>query len=171
MSRRFLALSLVAALLTAGCLGSVEAATIPQESMPSGWSEKNSESDSLVLGLGSLELRDYGPSGNDFSGATIATMNDLPIVDERDQVLPRAIERVEEQRGVRFTNPTGLTVQLTNLGQEAPATEYDVEGAGGPAKALIVTPDCDAFVIAAGFGTTVGDQYDTASDAVKAVVC
>lgn len=171
MSRRILALSLVAALLTAGCLGSVEAASIPPESMPSGWSQKGSESDTLVLGLGSLELRDYGPSGNDFSGATIATMNDLPVVDERNQVLPRAIERVEEQRGVTFTNPSDLTVQLTNLNQEAPATEYDVEGAGGPAKALIITPDCENFVIAAGFGTTVGGQYDTARDAVKGVVC
>lgn len=171
MSRRHLALALVAATLTAGCLGGVEAATIPAQSQPSGWSEKGQDSQSLVAGLGTLELRDYGPSGNDFSGATIATMNDLPIVDEREQVLPRAIERVEEQRGVTFTNPSDKTVQLTNLNQQAPATEYDVEDAGGPAKALIITPDCDAFVIAAGFGTTVGSQYDNARSAVKGVVC
>jgi hypothetical protein len=171
MSRRLLVAAVVLAALTAGCLGSVDAAEIPSESMPSSWSEKSTENKGVAGGLVTLKIRDYGPAGNDFSGATIATMNDFPVLDERDQVLPRAIERVEKQRNVTFTNPTSMKVNLTNLNQQAPAEEYDVEDAGGPAKALVITPDCEDFVIAAGFGTTIGDQYDDAKSAVKGVVC
>lgn len=176
MPRALPAAALVAALLTAGCLGSVEAATIPQDSLPSGWSLQNEDSQSVAMGLASLETREYG-TGSGFAGATVATTNDLPILDEEGQVLPRAIEQVEEKKGVRFTNPSELQVQLSNLDQQDTATEYDVEDAGGPAKALIVTPECGSFVIAAGYGTTATgpgggpSPYDNARSAVKGVVC
>lgn len=170
MRRPLLALALTASVLAAGCLGSVEAAKIPQKSLPSGWSLQNEKSESIAFGLAQLKTREYG-TGSGLAGATVASVNDVPVLDERERVLPRAIEKVEEKKGVKFKNPSSLSVQLTNLDQKAPATEYDVEGARGPAKALIVTPNCGPFVIAAGYGTTVGAQYDNARRAVKGVVC
>lgn len=172
MRRHLLVAALVAAVSLSGCLGSVTPATVPQSTLDDeGWVEKDSTSDSLFLGVGSVERRNYGPPGDDFTGATVATVSDLPVIDEREQLLPRAIENVEEERGVSFEDPTSKSVQLTNMDQEAPATEYDVKGAGGPAKALVITPNCEPFVVAAGFGTTIGDRYQTAKTVVKGVQC
>lgn len=174
MRRLLLAASLAAVVLLAGCLGSVEPATIDESSLQNqGWSEQSRSSDSLFLGMGDLVRVEYGPSGGaDFAGATVATVNDLPVVDEEEQVLPRAIEQVEEQEGVKFTQPSERSLDLAQMGTTVSATEYVVEGAPAPAKAVIFTPDCPDFVIVAGFGTTSpANFYNDARNVVRGVVC
>lgn len=176
MRTHALAALLLVSTLT-GCLGSVDPATLPPEALDThGWSQQGSSSQSLVLGLGDLEIRDYGP-GSGFAGATLASVNDVPLVSEEDRVLPRAIDRVEEKRGVEFTSPSTGSLELTNRGTTVEATEYDVEGADGPAKAVLFTPECGPFVIVAGYGTTAtgltggAAPYDDARDVVKSVTC
>lgn len=175
--RARLAVAAGVALTLAGCLGSVDPATIPAEALERhDWSRQASTSQNLVLGLGDLEIRGYGP-GSGFAGATLASANDVPVVSEENRVLPRAIQRVEEKRGVRFKDPSETTIRLENRGTTVQATVYDVEGAGGPAKAVLFTPNCGPFVIVAGYGTTTSglfggaSPYDEARDVVGSVVC
>lgn len=183
MNRTALLLGLIVSSGLAGCLGSVEPARIPQQSLQeNGWSQTKSTSDNLVWGLGDLEIRDYEPESG-FAGATVATVNDVPLVDEEERLLPRAIERIEERRDVNLSKIGTERITLVNVGSTIEATEYEVQGAPGPARALVFTPTCAPFVAVASYGLqTSGDggvfgsdeertPYQEAKDIGRHVAC
>lgn len=173
---RALSALLLLTVALAGCLGGVTAAKLPSSTLQDhGWSRTDRSSRSLVMGLAELKVRDY-ESEDGFAGATVASMNDVPIVSEEKRVLPRAIKRIEKQRNVDLVKTGTRTMDLANLDATVDADVYRVENAPGEAKAVIFTPPCGPFVIVAGYGSTgsglvAGATYEDAREVVRHVVC
>lgn len=178
----WLALALVAP-LTAGCLGSVTPASIPEQALSqNGWSETRDERQSIAGGLAEVVTREYTKGGTQaLAGAIVATLNDIPILDERERLIPIALEQVEEQQGITLRETGTRTLQLTNLGVTVTGTEYDIEGAALPAKGVLFTPSCGDFVVVVAYGTlpqqggvlggSAPDRYGEARDVARTVTC
>jgi hypothetical protein len=162
----------------AGCLGDVQGASISEQKLQEeGWSQSDSSEKSVAMGAAQLVTTDYRPNGGgDTTGVTVATTNDVPILDEK-RFIPQAIERVEEQRGIDFQEDGSTKVDLPELGvDQADAQLYKFNKDGAQGKAILITPDqCDGFVITVGFGVTQGvtgaATYEPAKDVARHVVC
>lgn len=171
---------LLAIVLTAGCLGGVEAAQISQDTLDDrGWTQTDSSEQSVAMGLGQINTVDYRKGGLDATGVTVATTTDVPILDER-RFIPQALERVEQQRGISFEEAGTTTVSLPQLEiDSAQANLYDFQKDGANGKAILITPDrCDGFVISVGYGVTGAggfsanqQTYQEARDVARNVVC
>lgn len=150
-------LALVAAAgLAAGCLG-VTAAEIPEdERNDRNWHESSSKEETVAFGLAELVTKEYRPdSGVGITGVTVASAPDVPIYDETN-LLPRAIEQVEEKRGITLekTDETA-SLSLTNLDAEVDAPIYRFEKGGAQGRLVLFdAPGCDSFVVVAGYGVT-----------------
>lgn len=173
--RKLVPLVLLAATLS-GCIGSVTAARIPSSTLDDqGWSRTDTSSRSMAFGLAELKVRDYRSDGG-FAGATVASMNNAPIVNEEKRVLPLAIKRIEKSRDVNLVKTGTRQMDLVNLDTTVTADVYRVENAPGDAKAVIFTPPCDPFVIVVGYGSTgggivAGASYEDARNVVRHVIC
>lgn len=150
-------------LLTSGCLGlgGVSPAYVPNEDLPASWSEEDRVSQAIAMGLGELETIGY-ESSDGFAGVTVATLNDVPFVDERSRVVPAAIDKIEEQYGVTLEESGSTTIDLANQGGQAQGTVYDVQGAPADAKAVMFAVDCDPFVLVLGYGTSTDTAFTEA---------
>ena len=173
---------LLLASLTAGCLGNVEPAEIPEEAYEErGWQKTRDDTQSLALGLVEVVIREYSdPQG--FSGITLATAPDFPFIDEENDLIPLALDRVEEDQGVEFVPIGTRTLQLANIGGQVTANEYDVRGKGVPAKAVIFSPSCNDFVAVVAYGVSTSSDgglfggsgtslYKEAQEISRRVVC
>lgn len=180
--RRTLWASLVlASLLLSGCLGSVSPAEISQNTLDQrGWSETNTDEQSVAMGLAQIVTKDYEPNGSpQGTGAIVATTNNVPILDE-SRFIPRAIERVEQQRNIELEEAGTTTVSLPELGVEGvDAQLYTFQKSGASGKAILFTPDtCGPFVVTVGYGITgaggisgVEQTYNEAKNVARNVVC
>ncbi len=160
MDRRWWPVLLGLLLSTTGCLGlgGVDPAFVPANDLPPSWSEDDRVSQGIAYGLGELETISY--STNDgFAGVTVATMNDVPFVDERSRAVPAAIEQIEKRYGVTLEESGETTIELDNQESQVQATVYDVRGAPTDAKAVMFDIDCDPFVLVLGYGTTTDTAF------------
>lgn len=163
-------------LLTSGCLGlgGVSPAFVPSEDLPASWSETDRDTQSIAMGLGELETIAY-QTNDGFAGVTVATLNDVPLLDERSRVVPAAIDQIEQRHDVTLEESDTTTVELVNQGGQTSGTVYDVQGAPADAKAVMFTLDCDPFVLVIGYGTTGGTfteaLYGDARDVGAHTVC
>lgn len=172
---------LLAIALTAGCLGGVEPAQISEQKLnDEGWSQSDSSEQSVAMGLGQIATRDYRPGGQgDATGVTVATTTNIPILDE-NRFVPRALEKVEKERGIDFKKAGTTTISLPELGAENVEAElYDFRKSGASGKAILFTPEqCDSFVVTVGYGVTgTGGlsaseaTYQEAKNVARNVVC
>jgi hypothetical protein len=171
---------LLALAMMAGCLGGVDPAEISEQTLnQKGWSQTNSDTQPVAMGLAEIATKEYrGPSGQDATGVTVATTNDIPILDER-RFIPNAIEKIEEKRGITLEKTGTTKVSLPQLGgTETDADVYDFEKSGAQGKAVLITPEeCDPFVISVGYGLTQGSElagsatYNEAKDVARNVAC
>ena len=172
---RVLALLAALSAAAAGCLGAIEPAGLPQAALTQeGWSLRSEESDARLGGLVDVLSRAYAPVDSRRAalgaGVTVVTVTDVPLVDEA-RFLPDAIASVEQDRGVRFVERGGRSVQ-TSVGA-VEGTEYDVEGAGVAARALLFLPPCPSFVVVIAYGALergpvlLGGGADLYEDAVR----
>lgn len=163
-------------LVTSGCLGlgGVSPAYIPSQDLPASWSEDDRVSQAIAMGLGELETITY-ETNDGFAGVTVATLNDVPILDERSRVVPAAIDRIEQRHDVTLEESGTTTVELVNQGGQTSGTVYDVQDAPADAKAVMFTVDCDPFVLVIAYGTTGGRfteaLYGEAQDVGGHAVC
>lgn len=154
MRRAPLAILLVAALTTTGCLGSIDPARIPQATLDDhSWAEANEDRASVAGGLGERVILTYEPAGGPYAGVAVISANDVPIFDE-SQLLPRLIEKVEERQNVQLEENGSRQLSLTNLDTSVQATVYDVKGAPADAQAVLFTAPCSAFAAVLAYGTT-----------------
>lgn len=170
----------MATLLTAGCLGGVDAAEIPEQTLQDNdWREDDVSEESVALGLGEIVTKDYRPQNSmGASGAMVVTTTDVPILDER-RFLPQAIEDVEEERNMQFNKADTTTIQLPELGIEVEGDVYNFQKSGVDGKAVVFTSDaCDSFVVGVGYGVTGGGgfgadpvTYQEARRVVSQLVC
>lgn len=173
--------------LTSGCLGSVDPATIPEDTLDqNNWTERDRNEEGIAGGLAPATLVDYGPRGTTSglgAGITVATTVNLPIVDER-KLLPLALDHVEKEKGIEFANPVSRAIVVQAAGGSITATEYDIRGAPVPGKGLVYTLDCNDFAVVAAWGADVktgsgglfgGDRSETLYDAAvrisRSVTC
>lgn len=125
------------------------------------------------MGLGELETITY-ETNRGFAGVTVATLNDVPLLDERSRVEPAAIEQIEERYGVQLEETGTTTLELANRDAQVQGTEYDVQGAPAEAKAVLFPVDCDPFVLVVAYGLAgsgFGASYQDAQDVGRHVVC
>lgn len=178
MRRLMLLAFVVAAALGAGCLG-VTAAEIPEdERNAKNWQETSSERQTVAFGMAELVTKEYGPNNDvGVTGATVATAPDVPIYDETN-LLPRALEQVEQKRNIELTQSGTTTLSLSNLGADTDADVYRFEKNGAQGKLVLFdAPSCDAFVVVAGYGITdpagISDEttYGEARDLARTVAC
>ncbi len=147
---------LVALVLTAGCLGGVDAAEIPDQTLSQeGWELKSEERDSVVLGMGEKVSREYGKRGGvaGVMGVMVVTVNDVPLVDEK-KFIPGALEEVEKSQGIQFEETGTTQLSLTNLDTTVSATEYRVTKDNLNGDAVLFTPNCGSFVVVVGYGAS-----------------
>lgn len=151
----WVALILVAS-LTSGCLGlgSVEPADIPEEGRDD-WRQTRNDRQDYAGGLAELVTVEYEPPENavaKVAGVMVATLNDLPILDERERLIPIALKKIEEDRGVEFVESGTRSMELVNLGSMVEGTEYDIRQGPNEAKGVLFTPDCEDFVVVVAYG-------------------
>lgn len=179
--RTALMAGVLALAMMAGCLGDVQPAGISEAELNErGWSQTGSSEQSVAMGLGQISQGEYRPSGgSDVTGVTVATTTDIPILDER-RFIPQALEKVEKDRGITFTEAGTTTVSLPQLGVDSSEAElYTFTKDGADGKAILITPDqCDSFVITVGYGVTgaggfqaTDATYQEARDVARNVVC
>lgn len=168
----------VAAALGAGCLG-VTAAEIPEdERNDENWQETSSERQSVAFGMAELVTKEYRPNNDvGVTGITVASAPDVPIYDETN-LLPRALEQVEQKRGIELTKSGTTTLSLSNLGADTSADVYRFEKNGAQGRLVLFdAPGCDSFVVVAGYGITdaagLSDEttYGEARDLASTVTC
>lgn len=178
MRRLMLLAIVVAAGLAAGCLG-VTAAEIPEDERNSAnWQETSSEEETVAFGLAELVTKEYRPNSDlGVTGATVASAPDVPLYDESN-LLPRALEKVEQERGIDLTHTGETTLSLTNLGADTDADLYRFEKDGAQGRLVLFdAPGCDSFVVVAGYGVTdpagiSGEAtYGEARDLARTVAC
>lgn len=185
--------------LTSGCLGlgSVEPAEIPDETVEEhDWRQTRDERQDYAGGLAELATYEYEPPSNavaKVAGVMVATLNDLPILDERERLIPIALEKIEEDRGVEFQETGTRSMELINIGSTVEGTEYDIRQGPNEAKGVLFTPECDDFVAVVAYGPIdsggdddggglpiIGDtagqggfvhDYEKARSIAQAVVC
>lgn len=164
--------------LTAGCIGSVDAAEVPN-AKDEGWSQTSEDNQEMAFGLVEVVTKEYNPdSTGDTTGVIVASATSIPLFDE-ERLLPMAIEQVEQERGITLTETGETTVSLANLGGvEVVADLYEFEKDNVEGQAVLFTVDqCDAFVVVVGFGITdpagmFGDStYGEARDMATTVTC
>lgn len=180
MQRPSLGLAVALALVAPGCLGSVTAATLPDDALASeNWREARRDRQSVAMGTAEVVLVDYAPRDNRHAlgaGITVATGNDVPLYDEA-ALIPEALSRIEERKGVEFREIGDRSIQLTNAGGSVTGTEYAIDGAPGNGRALVFEVDCDDFVVVAAWGATEsgllggGNLYQEALDVARNVRC
>lgn len=179
--RTALLAGLLVVAMTAGCLGDVQPAAISEAELNErGWSQTDASEQSVAMGLGQIAQSEYRPNGgSDVTGVTVATTTDIPILDER-RFIPQALEKVEENRGIQFTEAGSTTVSLPELGVDSSEAElYTFSKDGADGKAILITPDqCDSFVVTVGYGVTgaggfqaTDATYEEARDVARNVVC
>lgn len=152
MQRSLLALALVASVSLTGCLGSVEPAKIPQQTLDEhGWEKTREDRAEIAGGLGERVILSYR-EGNT-RGATTVSANDVPIFDE-SSLLPVLIEQVERQQGVKLEETGEREIQLNALDATVTATVYDVKEGPADAKAVVFTAPCSSFAAVLTWGTT-----------------
>lgn len=164
-------------LLTSGCLGlgGVSPAVVPSEDLPSSWSQTDQDTQGIAMGLGELETLTYEANSR-ATGVVVATLNDVPLLDERSRVEPRAIQEIESRYGVQLEESGTTTLELINHGSQVEGTEYDVQGIPVDAKAVLFEVGCDPFVLVIAYGTTSDTRftdptYGEAKEVARHVVC
>lgn len=173
--------ALLALAMVAGCLGDVQPAGISEAKLDEqGWSQTKSNEQSVAMGLGQIAQSEYRPEGgSDVTGVTVATTTNIPILDER-RFIPQALEKVEKERGIQFTEAGSATVSLPQLGVDSSEADlYTFTKGGADGKAIVITPQqCDSFVVTVGYGVTgtsgvqaTDATYDQAKDVARNVVC
>lgn len=175
----------VAASLLAGCFGAASGPGIPEHALSAkAWGREGAPQGKTLYGVAELWQQKYGPAGRGaFGGALVVSVTDVPILDERDHV-PGQLEAYQRAEGITLRKTGSEALTLANIGMEATADVYDVEGGGVPAKAIIVQVYCedpDALVVAVGYGalpSTGGllgkaslDIYGQARGLVAALAC
>lgn len=144
--------------LTSGCLGlgSVAPATIPDETIEQNdWRQTRDDRQGLVGGLAEVAIVEYEPPSSavaKVAGVLVATLNDIPLLDERERLVPLALEKIEEDRGVRFEEAGTRSLELVNLETTVEGTEYDIRQGPNEAKGLLFTPSCGDFVVVVAYG-------------------
>jgi hypothetical protein len=178
MRRRLLVATVALAALAAGCL-SVSAAEVPEEDLnANSWQEHSESRETVAMGMAEVVTTEYRPSNDaGVTGVIVATAPNVPIYDESN-LLPRAIEQVEQKRNIDLTKTGQTDLSLSNLDVQTSADVYDFEKNGAQGQLVpFEAPGCDDFVVVAGYGITdpVGAiaeaTYGEARDMATAVVC
>ncbi len=161
MRRTSLAVGLTLLMLTTGCigLGSVSPAEVPgQDAQDQGWEKTNEDVQSFAMGLGERVSKQYRPQESSNRGAvSVETTNDVPLFDE-GELLPQAIERMEENHNIELEKNGTRSIELANMEGGVTADVYDIKGGPADGKAIVFTVPCDPFVAVIGFGTTPSDD-------------
>lgn len=173
---------LVAVLALAGCLGAAVGPGVPAADLNDhGWQPVTSEAQTL-FGLLEISRNEYAPrAGSDAAGVLVVAVTDVPFLDEASRV-PEQIDAYAARNGLTFTPVGSLDLALPNRGITVPATEYDVEGAPVPARALVATFSCDepdVLVVTVGYGALptgagpfgTADLYGDAKEVAAAAAC
>lgn len=152
MRRSLLAIALVASVALTGCLGSVEPAKIPQQTLDEhGWEQTREDRAEIASGLGERVILSY--QGGNTRGVTTVSANDVPVFDE-SSLLPVLVEQVERQQGVKLEETGEREIQLNNLDTTVTATVYDVKEGPADAKAVVFTAPCSSFAAVLAWGAT-----------------
>ncbi len=163
MRRSLIAIGLTLMMVTTGCLGlgSVNPAEVPsQDAQDQGWEKTEETADSYAMGLGERAEKRYQPQDNPNRGAvSVNTANDIPFFDE-SELLPRAIDRMEERYNIELNKTGTRSVELANMEGAVTADEYTMENGPAEGKAITFTAPCDPFVAVIAFGTTPDDGGD-----------
>ncbi len=162
--------------LVAGCLGDVDAAELPDPEAQ-GWSMTSEDRDEMAFGFVEIVTKEYEPDGSlGTTGVIVASAPSVPLFDE-SQLLPMALEQVEQERGITLTKVDETSLTLTNLGMDTSAEVYDFQKDGAEGQTILFTPGaCDAFVVVVGYGITAAGMfgetaYQEARDMAASVVC
>ncbi len=178
MHRAWLLAFVLVVPFASGCLGSVEAAEIPDPEQE-GWSQTSQDEESMAFGLAQVVTLEYEPNtGAGTTGVIVASTTNVPVFDE-ERLLPMALEQVENERGIDLRQDGETTLTLANLdGVEVVADRYAFEKDGVEGKAVLFTVDrCDPFVVVVGYGVTdpagmfADPTYDEAREMASTVTC
>lgn len=160
MTRALLAGLFTLSLLMTGCVGSIDPARLPADTLEDhGWEQTRATNGEVAGGAAHSALYTY--HGNASQGIAVLSANDVPFVDEAS-LLPALLEEVEAQDGVGFNKTGERNLTLSRLNTSITAQQYRVTNASeGEANALMFTPPCTAFVAVLGWGVNeTGEQAD-----------
>lgn len=163
MRRALLAAFVLVLPFVAGCLGDVSAAELP-DPQANGWSMTSEDREEMAFGFVEVVTKEYEPDGAmGTTGVMVTSAPNFPLFDE-SQLLPMALEQVEEDRGITLTKVDETTLTLTNLDMETSADVYDFQKSGAEGQAVLFTPSaCDSFVVVVGYGITAAGMFGEAT--------